>query len=303
MIPKGFTPRGTFLGAFVPGLWWLALAVLTLQAAAFAQQQALVSDSPTSTGLGAASESISSPSLSSEPASDPSPSSDPGAEVIEITEPALEILQPALGIVQPELDPVSKRLFGVIPNYRADQAADAYKPLTTAEKYKIAQGDSFDWPNFPLLAGYALQAQVTSGGFSHNGGIKGFGEFYARGFGDQVIGSYLTEAILPSALHEDPRFFRVGTGTFWHRISYAASRIFVTRGDNGRNRLFVSEIVGNIGVVAVTSLYYPQSQSVGQGAERYAVQLGNDAVSNILTEFWPDIRLRLRFVRHYLFPH
>jgi len=209
--------------------------------------------------------------------------------------------QPSAAPAGAELDPVSKRLFGVIPNYKADQKTDAYEPLTVAGKYQIARQDSFDWPNFPLLAGYALQAQVAAGGFSHNGGMKGFGEYYARGFGDQVIGSYLTEAILPGLLHEDPRFFRIGTGTFWHRISYAASRIFVTKCDDGKTRLYKSEVFGNVGVVAISSLYYPNSGALGEMAEHYAMQLGNDAISNILTEFWPDIKHRLRFVTRHLY--
>jgi len=203
----------------------------------------------------------------------------------------------------PGKDVQSKRLFGVIPNYRADQKTTDYKPLTVAEKFKIAREDSFDWPNFPLLVGYTLQAQVTSRGFHQNGGLQGFGEFYARSFGDQIIGSYVTEAVLPSMLREDPRYFRSGTGNFWRRISYAASRVVVTRADSGSSRLFVSEVAGNAVVVAATSFYYPDSQSAAEGAERYAMQLGNDAVSNILTEFWPDIRIRLRFVRRYLFAH
>jgi hypothetical protein len=74
-------------------------------------------------------------------------------------------------------------------------------------------------------------------------------------------------------------------------IGYAASRIFVTKGDNGKTRFYASEIVGNIGVVAVTSLYYTSTQTPGQGALRYGMQLGNDAVTNVLTEFWPDIRV------------
>jgi hypothetical protein len=196
--------------------------------------------------------------------------------------------------------PVSKRLFGVIPNYRADQNTDSYQPLTVAQKFKIAREDSFDWPNFPLLVGYALQAQVAAGGFHHNGGLEGFGEYYARGFADQVIGSYVTEAMLPSLFHEDPRFFRIGTGSFGHRVAYAASRVFVTRGDNGKMRFFASEVVGNAGVAALSSLYYPNSGSPSEISEHYAMQLGNDAVSNMLTEFWPDIRLRLRFVRQRL---
>ena len=201
----------------------------------------------------------------------------------------------------PAPEPVSNRLFGVIPNYRAAETLETYKPLTTAEKYHIAFEDSLDWPNFFLLAGYAAQSQVAAGGFHHNGGLRGFGEYYARGFSDQIIGSYVTDAILPSLLHDDPRYFRLGTGTFWHRTYYAASRIFVTRRDNGTSRFNITEIVGNIGVDAITTWYYPDSQSASEGLERFGMQLGNDVISNILTEFWPDIKHRLRPLQHRLF--
>jgi hypothetical protein len=202
----------------------------------------------------------------------------------------------------PAPEPVSNRLFGVIPNYRAAEMLETYKPLTTAEKYHMAFQDSFDWPNFFLLAGYAAQSQVAAGGFHHNGGLPVFGEYYARGFSDQIIGSYVTDAILPSLLHEDPRYFRLGTGTFWHRTYYAVSRIFVTRLDNGKSRFNITEIAGNIGVDAMTIWYYPDSQTAAKGAERFGMQLGNDTISNILTEFWPDIKHRLRPLQHRLFP-
>lgn len=201
----------------------------------------------------------------------------------------------------PDPEPVSKRLFGVIPNYRASQTLETYKPLTTAEKYHIAFEDSFDWPNFFLLAGYAAQSQIAADGFHHNGGMPGFAKFYARGFSDQIIGSYVTDAILPSLLHEDPRYFRLGTGTFWRRTYYAASRIFVTRRDNGKPSFNVTEIAGNIGVDAITTWYYPESQSAGEGLERFGMQLGNDVISNLLTEFWPDIKHRLRPLQHRFF--
>jgi len=175
-------------------------------------------------------------------------------------------------------------LFGVIPNYRADTTQAVYKPISTAEKFLIARNDSFDWPNYFLLVGYALQSQIASGGFNHNGGIGSFGEFYARSVADQVIGSYITEAIMPSLLHEDPR--------------YATSRIFVTRLDNGGARVTISELVGNMGVIAATTLYYPDSRSASEAAERYGMALGNDTISNLLTEFWPDIKPRLPFFHH-----
>lgn len=196
----------------------------------------------------------------------------------------------------PQPGTVDKRLFGIIPNYRADQMQAVYKPITTQEKFLIARRDSFDWPNYFLLIGYALQSQIASGGFKHNGGIEGFSEFYARSMADQVIGSYVTEAILPSLLHEDPRFFRLGVGSVWHRAAYATSRVFIVRLDNGGSRFNISEVVGNMGVIAVSTFYYPNSQSAAEAAERYGMAVGNDAISNLLTEFWPDLKRRLSFL-------
>jgi hypothetical protein len=226
---------------------------------------------------------------------DSSLASDRGAEGSEITELA------PIEAPQGASEPVSKRLFGIIPNYRADRAQDTYKPLSTAEKYRIARSDSFDWPNYFLMAGFALQSQVAARGFNHNGGFTGFTQYYARAFGDQVIGNYVTEAILPSLLHEDPRFFRLGSGGFWHRTYYAASRVLITRADSGKARFYVSEIAGNAAVVAVTASYYPDSRSPSEAAERFGMALGNDAISNLMTEFWPDIKRRLRFRHHYFF--
>lgn len=189
--------------------------------------------------------------------------------------------------------PGQGRMFGVIPNHRAAQYQENYQPLTSREKFEIARKDSFDWPNFPLLAGYALQAQVASGGFKNNGGVVGFTQFYGRAFGDQIIGAYVTEAILPSLLHEDPRFFRLGTGSFLHRAGHAASSIVVTQTESGHLRFNFSEVVGNMGVVALTTAYYPASQSAPEAAERWGMALGNDLISNLLTEFWPDVRRRM----------
>ena len=206
---------------------------------------------------------------------------------------------PATKPLDPVYEPPPKRLFGVIPNYRADQFQAQYTPISTRQKYAIARSDSFDWPNYFLLAGYALQSQIASGGgFSHNGGLTGFGKYYGRSVGDQIIGSYVTEAILPALLHEDPRFFRLGKGPIWYRAYNAASRIVIVQKDDGSTGFAIAEVAGNAGVVALTTAYYPESRSASEAMERFGMALGNDMISNLLTEFWPDIKRRLPFHHH-----
>lgn len=189
--------------------------------------------------------------------------------------------------------PAPKRLFGIIPNNRADQYRARYTPLTAAEKFEIARQDSFDWPNYFLLMGFAAQSEMAAGTSSHTSKLRGFGEFYSRSVADQIIGSYFTEAMLPTLLHEDPRYFRLGEGSVWARAYHAASSLVISRRDNGGRGFAFSETLGNAGVVAIGTLYYSNNQTAGEAAERYALTLGNDAISNLLTEFWPDIKRHL----------
>jgi hypothetical protein len=193
---------------------------------------------------------------------------------------------------------IEKRVFGVIPNYRADQETAEYKPLKTWEKFKIAERDTFDWPNFPLLAGFALQTQIAEKGWHGTAMGKNFAEYYARSFADGLIGNFITEAAMPSLLHEDPRFFRSGQGTILRRVYKAARQVVVTRNENGRKQFNFSEILGNSAVVGITSTYYPDSRRLGPAAERVGLMIGNDVMSNLMTEFWPDIKRKIQPMLH-----
>jgi hypothetical protein len=98
----------------------------------------------------------------------------------------------------------------------------------------------------------------------------------------------MTEAIFPSMLHQDPRYFRRGTGNAWSRLGYAASQIFFTHNDSGDTFFNFSEILGNSTAVAVSNTYY-DNRTVSNAVSKLGVQLGVDLAGNILKEFWPDI--------------
>ena len=217
-------------------------------------------------------------------------------KAVDASPDSINVSEAVLAPVPGTTETVSKRLFGVIPNYRADQFQTTYVPISAAGKFAIARSDSFDWPNYFLLAGYALQSQVAAGGFLHSGGLNGFGRYYSRSVADQVVGAYVTEAILPTLFHEDPRFFRLGNGPILYRAYNAASRIFVTKRDDGSAGFNLSEIIGNMGVTAFGTIYYTDQRNASESFERYAMSLGNDMISNMLTEFWPDIKRKIPFL-------
>jgi hypothetical protein len=189
---------------------------------------------------------------------------------------------------------IDKRAFGVIPNYRSADASAPFHPLTVGQKMTIAAKDSFDWPLILTSAAFAGVGQLSNQNPSLRQGGAGYGNRFARLYADQVVGNFFTEGVMPSLLREDPRYFRRGQGSFWGRIGYATSRILVTRIDSGGTRFNSSELLGNSIAVGISNAYYPDGRTAGANFGKLFFQLGLDAGSNILKEFWPDAKRRLR---------
>jgi hypothetical protein len=103
----------------------------------------------------------------------------------------------------------------------------------------------------------------------------------------------MTEAIYPTLLQQDPRYFRRGTGGTSARIGYAIEQIFWTHNDSGSTQFNYSEILGNSTAVAISNAYYRDNRDFSDGAIKLGDQIGVDLASNILKEFWPDLQRRL----------
>jgi hypothetical protein len=183
-----------------------------------------------------------------------------------------------------------KHAFGIIPNFRTVDASTPYKPISAKQKMAIAARDSIDWTLPIVAAGYAGLGQLTSQNKTFGQGMSGYGNRFVRSYADQVMGNMLVEGVMTSAFREDPRYFRLGQGTFWSRTWYAASRVFITRTDGGKTRFNYSETIGNSLAVGISNAYYPDTRNVGDNLQRLTIQIGTDAFTNILKEFWPDVK-------------
>jgi hypothetical protein len=192
---------------------------------------------------------------------------------------------------------IDKRAFGVLPNYRTADGSLPFSPITAKYKMTIAVKDSFDGPLYltgGLFAGiYHLQNQNPSFGQ----GLQGFAKRYAASFGDQMIGNMMTEGVMPSLLHQDPRYFRRGTGSVKSRLAYALTRIFVCKNDSGKWAFNFSELFGNSVSTAISNAYYPDTRTAHDNVQKLGIQLGTDALSQVAKEFWPDIK-RKWFSKH-----
>ena len=183
-----------------------------------------------------------------------------------------------------------KRAYGVLPNYRTAEADAPFAALTVKQKFTIARKDTLDWPSYMLAAAFAGISQINDSNPSFGQGLKGYGKRYASSIADQDIGNFMTEAIMPSLFHEDPRYFRKGHGSVMGRIFYAASRVVVTRGDSGNMQFNAAEFLGNGVVASIGNAYYPDAKGFDATMQRMFTQIGTDALSQALKEFWPDVK-------------
>ena len=184
-------------------------------------------------------------------------------------------------------------MFGVLPNYRTADASLEGTVLTPREKYSIAAKDSFDYPLVLTAAALAGLAQLTNQDPSFGQGLKGYGHRLATSYADQAMGNMLTEGVFPVLLHEDPRYFRRGTGSVPSRALYALTRVIVTHKDSGGVRFNYSEWIGNAGAVAISNAYSPDGRTAADNGTKLLMQVGTDAISQVLKEFWPDIRKKM----------
>jgi hypothetical protein len=182
-----------------------------------------------------------------------------------------------------------KRILGIIPNYRTSPPLTNYVPLTAGEKFKVAAQDAFDPGTFALAGLFAAEAQWTEETPSFGHGVPAYARYFVAATADFMIGDFMTEAVYPAMLRQDPRYFRKGTGNKWGRLGYAMRQIVWTHADSGHMQVNVSEIVGNATAVAIGNAYYPDNRTLSANISKLSIQLAVDTVSNILKEFSPDL--------------
>jgi hypothetical protein len=183
-----------------------------------------------------------------------------------------------------------KRILGVMPNYRAVSAGAIPPPPTPKEAFKIATQNSFDYSAFIFVGVTSLMAEGSNAHPQLHKGIEGYGRYYWRGFLDKTDGNYLVIFALPTLFHEDERYFAMGSGGWFKRAIYAASRILITPDYHGHNTFNAAEVFGRGISQGISGFYYPsQDRTAGALAEKYGWAIGRDALTNVFREFWPDI--------------
>jgi hypothetical protein len=178
-----------------------------------------------------------------------------------------------------------QRVFGVIPAFYVVYNHDDAAPLTTKLKFKLALRTTVDPFTF-FGAGFLAGIDQASDTPKYVQGAKGYGErvgaIYTNGFTKVLISG----AVLPSLLHQDPRYFYQGTGTKKSRILHALSSPFICKGDNGRWQPNYSSMGGDLASSAISNAYYPRAnRGLGLVLTGTLVSTGARMADTLMKEF------------------
>ena len=187
----------------------------------------------------------------------------------------------------------TKRILGIIPNFRAVSSTDVLPAQTPKEKFLTATDDSFDYSSIFIpaaLAGYNLGTEAYPE-LGHGG--EAYAQYLWRAAVDQTIENYMVGFVVPVIAHQDTRYYTLGHGSFLKRTGYALSRSVVTRSDHAKEQFNVSEVLGAGSSAAISTAYYPaSSRTFGNVGTAWAIDIGIDGASMVAKEFWPDINRR-----------
>jgi hypothetical protein len=186
-----------------------------------------------------------------------------------------------------------QRVWAVVATFNTTANQEAI-PLSTGQKYQLFFKSAMDpWPL--LLAAVLAGANQAENSFPAYGqGAQGYAKRFGASYGDYFFGNFLGNAVLASALREDPRYYQKGTGSYTRRALWAASGTVWCKRDNGTWGPNYANVVGNLMGAAVSNVYYPASdRTVGGTISRGFSVTAQGIIGSEVIEFWPDI------VRHH----
>jgi Carboxypeptidase regulatory-like domain len=179
----------------------------------------------------------------------------------------------------------TQRYLGVVPNFYVVYDRNNVVPMPASLKFHLAiraETDVVTFTGAALLAGIHQASNTPAYQQGFKGYAQRYGAAYAGGVSDILIGG----AVLPSLLHQDPRYFYSGEGTTKQRVAHALRAVFLTHGDNGKTQFNYSGIGGDLASAALSNTYYP---SANRGAHlflaNWSVLIAGRAANTLAQEF------------------
>ena len=177
-----------------------------------------------------------------------------------------------------------QRVLGFIPNFYVVYDKDP-APLTTKLKFKLALKTSTD-PVTVLGAAFLASIDQAADTPDYGQGWKAYGQRFGANYANGLTDIFIGGAILPSLLHQDPRYYYKGTGTTKSRVLYALANPFRTKGDNGKWQPNYSGLGGYLASGAIANAYYPESnRGPGLVFSTFGIDIAADMANGLIQEF------------------
>jgi hypothetical protein len=186
-----------------------------------------------------------------------------------------------------------QRVLGVMAAFNTTRNKNA-PPLTAAQKYQLFFKSATDpWP-FAVAAFGAGIDQADNSFPEYGQGVQGYAKRFGAAYTDYFTGNFFGNAVLTSILHEDPRYFQKGTGSFTSRALWASASTVWCKRDSGTWGPNYANVIGNLMGSAISNVYYPESDRTARGTIERGLTVSVEGIIGAeVIEFWPDI------ARHY----
>jgi hypothetical protein len=182
-----------------------------------------------------------------------------------------------------------QRMLGVIPNFNTVMSGEA-APIDAKEKFHLFFKSSIDPFQFVAAGADALIEQGENTYPTWHKGFEGYAKRYGAAFADGFDGNLFGNAVLPSILHQDPRYFRLGHGSFKKRLWYSIISNVRCKSDAGNWQPNYSNVLGNLIGGAISNVYYPEEdRGFGLTMERGLTVTAEGAIGSAAVEFYPDV--------------
>jgi len=187
----------------------------------------------------------------------------------------------------------SQRMLGVIPQFGVTNQRNPV-PLTSKQKFRLFYRTAFDPVQFGLVGLQAGISQAVDSFPGYGQGAAGYGKRYGAAFADQVSSNFFTNFGYPVLLKQDPRYFRLGEGSWKRRSGYALAQEFVGHKDGGGKTFNWPIALGILTAGGISNAYYPSAdRGFGLTISRAGVSLLYGSLGGLANEFWPDVARKL----------
>ena len=180
-----------------------------------------------------------------------------------------------------------QRIFGVVPNYYVSYVPDA-APLNSRQKFQLSWKFAVNPFAFGVSGVIAGIEQANNSFRGYGQGAQGYAKRFGATYADFVSGTFFGNAIFPTLLKQDPRYFYKGTGSKKSRFLYALANAVITKGDNGHWQPNYSSVLGSLAAGGLSNLYHPASNRNGVGLtfENTLIGIGGSAMAGVMEEFF-----------------